>query len=298
MTVPTSVFIGIDMGATHTRICMMNPQSEVLLTDKSKTADIIGNDFLQGIKAFCFSFCQSYLVKKIVIGLPAAISRNRQKVLSVPNLFISQAELDQLVPYLSTQFGCNVLLERDVNLQMTYDVMHFNLKEKLVLGLYVGTGMGFSIWNEGEIFLGAHGVAGELGHIPYGDDDLRCGCGNYGCLETNCSGIALKRWHDSSIKGYPIDEIFSQAEKDGFIHRYLIRIAKAVSTCINLFDPDVVILGGGVMDMKDFPYALLERYCMSYVRKPLPYNKLKLLKASSSSFNGAIGAALLANQRN
>lgn len=294
----TSIWVGIDMGATHTRICIMNTFNKVLLTEKKKTRDIIGNNFLLGIQEFCFSSSQDYDVKRIVIGLPAAISRNRQQVLSVPNLSVSQDDLEKLVPYLSHHFNCNVLLERDVNLQLIYDVSYFKLKDKLVLGLYLGTGMGFSIWNEGEIFLGAHGVAGELGHIPYGDDDLRCGCGNYGCLETNCSGVALKRWYDSSEKSYKIDELFSQADDDEFIHRYLIRIAKAVGTCINLFDPDVIILGGGVLDMQDFPYTKLEKYCLSYVRKPLPYNELKLLKASSSSFNGAIGAALLASQRN
>ena len=201
----TPIWVGIDMGATHTRICIMNTFNKVLLTEKKKTRDIIGNNFLLGIQEFCFSSSQDYDVKRIVIGLPAAISKNRQQVLSVPNLSVSQDDLEKLVPYLSHHFNCNVLLERDVNLQLIYDVSYFKLKDKLVLGLYLGTGMGFSIWNEGEIFLGAHGVAGELGHIPYGDDDLRCGCGNYGCLETNCSGVALKRWYDSSEKSYKID---------------------------------------------------------------------------------------------
>ncbi|MGV6988583.1 allose kinase [Testudinibacter sp. P80/BLE/0925] len=296
MTSANPVVIGIDMGATHTRICVMNAQSAVLLTEKKKTAEIISDDFLQGIQAFCRAFAADYPIKRIVIGLPAAISRNRQRVLSVPNLSISQAELDLLAPYLSKQFDCEVRLERDVNLQLIYDVSHFNLQDKLVLGLYLGTGMGFAVWNEGEIFLGAHGVAGELGHIPYGDDDLRCGCGNYGCLETNCSGIALKRWYDSSTKTYPIDALFSQAEQEHFVHRYLNRVAKAVGTCVNLFDPDAIILGGGVMDMQDFPYAQLKKDSLSYVRKPLPYNELTVLKATSSSFNGAIGAALCGNR--
>ncbi|MGR6982064.1 allose kinase [Testudinibacter sp. P27/CKL/0425] len=296
MLTEKAVVIGVDMGATHTRICLMGLSNEILITEKKKTKDIIGESFLQGVRDFCYGYSKGYSVQGIVIGLPAAISRDRQQVLSVPNLSISQHEFNRLAPYLRHTFNCEVRLERDVNLQLIYDVSHFNLKDKLVLGLYLGTGMGFSVWNEGRIFLGAHGVAGELGHIPYGDDDLCCGCGNYGCLETNCSGIALKRWYDSSAKNYPIDDLFSYAEADGFIHRYLIRVAKAVGTCINLFDPDAVVLGGGVMDMKDFPYSTLKKYCLSYARKPLPHDQLTLLKASSSSFNGAIGAALCAIQ--
>ncbi|XBS70942.1 ROK family protein [Acerihabitans sp. KWT182] len=67
--------------------------------------------------------------------------------------------------------------------------------------------------------------------------------------------------------------------------------AKAIATGINLFDPDYVLLGGGVMDMADFPYDRLVERTGVFIRKPLPFTGLTFAKASSSSFNGAIGAA-------
>ncbi len=51
-------------------------------------------------------------------------------------------------------------------------------------------------------------MAGELGHIPQGDNALICGCGNPGCLETVCSGIALKRWYEQQPRDYALDELF------------------------------------------------------------------------------------------
>lgn len=290
------IFIGIDMGATHIRICVMDTRSEVLITERRKTQEIIGADFIQGMINFCQEFIADNNVANIVIGLPAAISFERQKVLSVPNLSLSQQDLDNLAPALSMCFNCPVSLERDVNLQMIYDVNHFGLQDKLALGVYLGTGVGFSIWFQGKLFIGAHGVAGELGHIPYGDKYNQCGCGNHGCLETTCSGVVLKNWYEKQDPDYPIDLIFTHAGETDFIQAFLVKLANAIATTVNLFDPDALILGGGVMDMQDFPISYLESLVRKHMRKPLPHNALKILRAQSSSFNGAIGAALYARQ--
>ncbi|PJG85298.1 allose kinase [Conservatibacter flavescens] len=287
------VVIGVDMGATHIRICVMDMRGDVLVTERKKTSEILTQGLVHGLITFCERFL-STAIECIVVGLPAAISADRKRVLSVPNLSVSQEELDQLSSSLSQHFHCAVFLERDVNLQMIYDIHHYKLTDKLVLAAYLGSGMGFAIWNKGHLFIGAHGVAGELGHIPYGDEDIRCGCGNYGCLETTCSGIALKRWFEHNQFDYPIDLIFKKSSQETFIQDYLVQAAKAISTAVNLFDSEVLILGGGVMDMQDFPIEKLKSLIGKYVRKPLPYNELKILKAESSSFNGAIGAALYA----
>jgi allose kinase len=82
-----------------------------------------------------------------------------------------------------------VEFSRDVNLQLSYDVAQHNLQQQQVLAAYLGTGMGFAV-DLMRPWTGAHGVAGELGHIPQGDMSRQCGCGNAGCLETVCSGIA------------------------------------------------------------------------------------------------------------
>jgi len=289
-----NIVIGVDMGATHIRICLMNLQGNILLTERRKTQNVIAKGLVQGLTDFCQQFAKTDKVSQIVIGLPAAISKDRRQVLSVPNIAFSQAEFNQISPALSAHFHCPVKLERDVNLQLVYDVYHHDIKDKLVLGAYLGTGMGFAIWLNGELFIGSHGVAGELGHIPYGDEKIQCNCGNQGCLETVCSGIALKRWYDSQPFDFPMDLLFQQKANDDFVQHYLNHAAKAVSAAVNLFDADALILGGGVMDMQDFPLPKLKQLIAQYVRKPLPYQELSIIKAESSSFNGAIGAALFA----
>lgn len=77
-----------------------------------------------------------------------------------------------------------------------------------------------------------------------------CGCGNPGCLETVCSGIALKQWYEQQPREYAMGDIFSAVPDDPFVQQLLNHAARAIATSVNLFDPDAVILGGGVMDMR------------------------------------------------
>lgn len=289
-----NVVIGIDMGATHIRICVMSLEGNILTCEKKKTGEVISVGLVEGISQLCETVSYDYLVSKIIIGLPASISLDRRTVLSIPNLSIKLSEIDKLKDKLENKFNTKVYLERDVNLQMIYDINHYNLQDKLVLGIYLGTGIGFSIWNKGDIFVGAHGVAGELGHIPYGKENKQCGCGNYSCLETMYSGSALYHWYKEHNFKFPFEEIFKQEECHNFVKEYLKNIAKAICTAINLFDPHVIILGGGVIDMESFPFQELIESIKEYTRNPLPYEDLEILKATSSSFNGAIGAALYA----
>ncbi|MBB6054933.1 allose kinase [Tolumonas osonensis] len=290
------VSVGVDMGATHIRICLLAADGTVIETTKEKTISVVSNGLVDGL----IHFINTYLLKhnvqvsNIVIGFPASVSNDKKTIISVPNLPCKSSDFHGLAEKLEEHFACRVILERDVNLQLFYDVSEHQLKNNLVLGFYLGTGFGFSIWFNGAPFVGAHGVAGELGHIPYGDHSATCGCGNHGCVETNCSGVALRRWYESETRSYPIDDIFTYALDEPVIQTLIDSCSKAIATGINLFDPDVALLGGGVLDMANFPLEELIRRVSTHMRKPLPYEKVKFMKASSSSFNGAIGAARMA----
>lgn len=289
-----AIVVGIDMGATHTRLCLMNLQQQPLITQKHRTAEIMGENPLQGLIEFIQRYTEDYIICHILIGLPATLSKNRKQILSAPNLQRLPKALMGLIPHLSQHFSCTVQLERDVNLQLIYDIHHFNLQTQSVLGFYLGTGIGFASYQQNSIMLGQHGVAGELGHIPYGDPTKQCQCGNYGCLETLCSGRALKKWYDSSPRTFPFEQIFHYQADNLFIQSFLHSLVQAIAMAINLFDPNAVILGGGVIDMPDFPFAQVKQDCLSMIRQPLPYEALTFYQAQSSDFNGAMGAALQA----
>jgi len=292
----TSAVLGIDMGATHLRMCVLDKDQNTIDLSRVKTSDVIGGDLCANFKQLIGDKVNEYglQLQAMVIGLPVTISKDRRRVLSTSNLKMDEAVFSELVVRLCQAFSCPVVLERDVNLQLAYDVHHAGLQDKVVLGCYLGTGFGFSIWLNGDLYIGAHGVAGELGHIPYGNAQKTCVCGNPGCLETVVSGMNLRRYYEKAPRSYPLEHFFDQANDDGFIEYFLDETAKAIATVINLFDPDVVILGGGVMDMHNFPDHTLKEKIMLYCRKPLPADQLDFIKAASSAFNGATGGALQA----
>jgi len=292
----TKAVLGIDMGATHMRLCALDEQKNILNRFKIKTKDALTGDISANFtQIIAQEINLNHLnLGAMVIGLPVTISKDKTRVLSTANLKMDTHLFSDLVCHLREEFSCAVSLERDVNLQLAYDVYHAGLEDKIVLGCYLGTGFGFAIWLYGDIYTGAHGVAGELGHIPYGNQAEICVCGNPGCLETIVSGMNLRRFYEKEQHAYPLDLFFTQADNEHFVDYFLQEAAKAIATTINLFDPDAVILGGGVVDMQEFPYNRLKDRVMIHCRKPLPAEQLTLIKAASSSFNGAVGGALQA----
>ncbi|MDK3205809.1 ROK family protein, partial [Escherichia coli] len=116
-------------------------------------------------------------------------------------------------------------------------------------------------------------------------------------LETNCSGMALRRWYEQQPRNYPLRDLFVHAENAPFVQSLLENAARAIATSLNLFVPDAVILCGGVMGMPAFPRETLVAMTQKYLRRPLPHQVVRFIAASSSDFNGAQGAAILAHQR-
>ncbi|MEE3652573.1 MULTISPECIES: allose kinase [unclassified Brenneria] len=294
-----SVVAGVDMGATHLRVCLQNARGEVILREKSATAEVLTPDLVEGLSTWLHQWVNRHQARclGLVMGFPALVGSDRRTIISTPNLPLTSDDLANLAERLEQALHCPVQFARDVNLQLSYDVHANDLEDNVVLAAYLGTGMGFAIWLNGAPWTGAHGVAGELGHIPQGDGRLQCGCGNYGCLETVCSGMALRRWYEQMSRPYALGDLFLHTGDDLFIGEFLEHAARAVATSVNLFDPHVVILGGGVMDMPGFPLDTLITRIRTCLRRPLPHDAVRFLPASSSSFNGASGAARLAGQR-
>ncbi len=294
-----NVVAGVDMGATHIRFCLQAADGTVLHCEKRRTAEVIADGVQQGIAALIQRQLQAFSARcrGLVMGFPALVGKDKRTIISTPNLPLKHDELASLADRLERHLACPVEFARDVNLQLSFDVQENGLQEQQVLAAYLGTGMGFAIWLNGAPWTGAHGVAGELGHIPVGDMSLRCGCGNAGCLETVCSGVALQRWYARQPRDWALGDLFLHAGDAPFVRQLLDHAARAVATSINLFDPDAVILGGGVMDMPAFPREALIAQIRQHLRRPLPYEAVRFVPASSSSFNGAQGAAMLARSR-
>jgi fructokinase len=128
----------------------------------------------------------------------------------------------------------------------------------VAVGAIVGTGTGAGVSIGGQLLVGQHGIAGEWGHnpLPWADEDERpgppCYCGKNGCIETFLSGPGLARdYQQRTGQLLAADEvaISADAEASLALTRYESRMARALASIINLLDPDVIVLGGGISNI-------------------------------------------------
>jgi fructokinase len=141
----------------------------------------------------------------------------------------------------------------------------------IVFGVILGTGVGGGIVIKGELLAGAQGIAGEWGHNPLpwpvsGESPgPKCWCQQHGCIETWLSGPGLGRdHHDRTGKHLDAADIFAAAQagdRDAStsVDLYLDRLARSLAAVVNLIDPDVIVLGGGVSNAPDLAQQVQSR---------------------------------------
>ncbi|HEY3386452.1 MAG TPA: ROK family protein [Saprospiraceae bacterium] len=129
---------------------------------------------------------------------------------------------------------------------------------KVVFGVIMGTGVGGGVVVDGKIIGGRHGIGGEWGHMFLDDSGEDCYCGRHGCVETIISGTALQRYYhkltgqEKKLKEILADTIDHAAKE--VRERLIYFFGRALGQIINILDPDVIVLGGGLGNI-DFLYT-------------------------------------------
>jgi fructokinase len=169
----------------------------------------------------------------------------------------------------------------------------------VVFGVIVGTGTGAGIVVRGEVLTGANGIAGEWGHnpLPWPNDEERpgprCYCGRFGCVETFLSGPGMSADHARSTRREQrpadIEAAASRGDIDAeaTLQRYEARMARGLASVINILDPDVIVLGGGMSNLSRL-YTNAPRLWAPYVFSDVVTTRLvKALHGPSSGVRGA-----------
>jgi allose kinase len=228
----------------------------------------------------------------ISIGLPGTVSKDKRFSVSCPNLRCFDGL--NVAEALEERFGIPVRIEHDITALFANDMNILGLYDlACVIGIYAGTGIGNAIYANGAFIGGANGASGELGHIPISGNQKKCDCGNEGCIETIASGKILKRLYDEKYSDELFEDFFSLHADEADASEFVDNLSLPVATEINILDPDAVVVGGGILNMRDFPFEMLKERIIAHTLKPLPGENVKILRGIEDPYSGVRGLGFL-----
>jgi glucokinase len=256
------LYLGVDIGGTKVLALLVDFKGRVLGRAKEQTPvhgssgrvykTVVGvmREALAGRRA-----------RAIGVAVPGIVGEDG-RVVRAPNIRLSGFPLGAR---LRREFRTRVAVGNDANLGVLGERwLGAGKGARDLVGLFLGTGLGGGVVAGGRLVTGAHGAAAEFGHMILEEDGRTCGCGNAGCLETLASRSAIeadirravKKGKKTQLKG--LDRIRSKAllkaleKKDPVARRAVRRAASALArACVTLrhiFDPERIILGGGLAE--------------------------------------------------
>jgi fructokinase len=275
------VRIGIDLGGTKIEGIALDDGGREIMRRRVRTPQGDYQGTLEAISTLVAAIESDTGGRGTVgIGIPGALSRINDRVKHANSTCLIgkplQADLEAVI-------ARPVQLANDANcFALSEAVDGAGSGERVVFGVILGTGVGGGIVIDGRVHEGPNGIAGEWGHNPLplpGSQDLPlrpCYCGRAGCIETYLCGPALER--DGGVTS------------EAAISLYEARLARALAGVINLLDPDVIVLGGGVSNV-DRLYSTVPRLWGAHVFSDHVSTRLERPRHGDSS--GVRGAAWL-----
>lgn len=259
---------------------------------------------------------ESAIVRDKILGIGVNLSGRINNASGYSYSFFHFHE-EPLTKIIESRLGIKTFLENDSR-AMAYGEFYFGVvhNERNVLFVNLDYGIGLGILVDGKVYYGKSGFSGEFGHIPFFNNELICHCGKKGCLETEASGSALVRMFKEKIREgstsqilhkykdieeVKLQDIIEAAQNDDMLAIELIamvgeKIGKGLAVLINIFNPELVILGGTMAQTGDYirlPLkSALNKYSLSLVNND---SQLKMSKLGEKA--GVIGGCLMARNK-
>lgn len=302
----TSLRIGIDLGGTKTEIIALDIATGNELYRKRIPTERTYTGVVRDIRELVDSTERALRRSGTVgVGIPGTISRQTGLVKNANSTWINGKPLDR---DLREALGREVQVENDANCFAISEARDGAAAgARVVLGVILGTGVGAGIVVDGRCIRGVNGIAGEWGHNPlprpltlenYQEEfpGPRCYCGKSGCIETWLSGPGLEAdYLQLSGRSLRAEEIIEQTtlgepQAQTALTRYTERLARSLAQVINILDPDVIVLGGGMGNISSL-YRDVPQIWGRYIFSDLVLTRLQPPVHGDSS--GVRGAAWL-----
>ncbi len=304
-------YIGVDLGGTKIYTAISNQlgeimEEEVVPTEASKGAEQVITKIIDSIKKVSKNI-DAGQIKAIGIGSPGPIDAKKGLIVSPPNLPIRNFNV---VEAIKNEFGLPTFLDNDANAATLGEYIFGGGKgcENMVY-ITASTGVGGGAILNGKIYRGSTSNALEVGHTTVNPTGRACGCGNTGCVESMSSGIYIEKMANdylssgakTSLKNYEVvtaKEVFKEASNGDAIANQILSetlsyLGIAVANCANIFDPDKIIIGGGVSNGGDIVFEKINEQMQARCLGPI-LDHCKVEKAQLGGKAGVIGAVALA----
>lgn len=309
--------IGVDVGGTGIQIGVVDREYHIIREGSIPTrTDLPFEEQLR-----CMADCVLNTVREagfteddiesVGIGIPGIASAKTGEIIKCTNMGWFHVPFREVF---NRYLNKPVHIDNDANVAaLAESVAGISAGTSSSVFITIGTGIGSGIIINGKIWSGAHHIGGELGHVIFDLGGVPCTCGNHGCLERYCSATALIRMAREAVAEHPESMILQSVGMDPSrieaktvfdaahaedpvamkVYGYYIDcLAQAIGSVVNLLDPEVIVLGGGVSKAGSFLLDPLTREYGKYVLfndQPLPPVRLAVLGSEA----GIIGAAML-----
>lgn len=303
--------VGVDLGGTKIYTALVNLDGQIIeeitiKTEAEKGEKVVLDNILKTIDKVLENVDRKE-VKAIGIGSPGPLDIEKGLIVYTPNLPFKNFEL---VKPIKERYNIPTYLDNDANVATLSEFMFGAGKgSKNMVYVTVSTGVGGGAILNGNIYRGSTANALEIGHITVMKGGPRCGCGNTGCVEALASGTAIMKRAkealdskvETSLRNYDnvtAKEVFIEAERGDKVSKEILNDALSylgigISNIANSFDPDKIIIGGGVSEAGKIVFDKIDeemqRRCLTTI-----YNHCKVEKALLGGKAGVLGAAALA----
>src|SRR2546423_4782693 len=314
-----SHILGIDLGGTKVMAAVFDAKGEIVSRARAKTKAWRDDEMVFQTVARTAEQAMGRAgitlddLRALGIGAPGPLDPDTGVIVESANMKLRNFPLG---PRLAEAFDCPAIVENDVNAG-TYGEYRAGAGrgEHHVLGVFVGTGIGGGIIADGALYHGFTKNAGEIGHIIIKAGGPRCGCGNRGCWEALASRTAMTRdlrkairrgdkttlkdklkQETDLISGGDLGKAYRAGDKlvVKIMNRAARMIGAGIGSLVNVLSPEVVVLGGGVVEAMGDDFVGRIDEAVRDVAFGFMVKDMRIVRAALGDDAGVIGAAMLA----
>lgn len=304
------MYLGVDIGGTAVKMGIVSINGEVIKSNSYDVAfDSYETPIIETVKKSIDMFLKDSCIdmndlKGIGVSATGQIDTYKGKVIGVGGNIKNWCGTE-IKKELEDKYGIKTTVVNDANCMVIGEQWTGSARGlKNVIGITVGTGVGGGIIIDSNILLGNIGIAGELGHFSIEANGKKCTCGNIGCYEQYASMTALvkevkSRFEELENISFTKDEvngkeIFNEVKNGNesiirIVDEWINNIGKGLVSLTHIFNPEIILIGGGVSKQEELFIKPLREYVLNHVMEKFAVN-LKVEAAKLGNDAGLVGA--------